>query len=132
MINVSKFEEEFPKDFSDRERISFELGIKLGALFHLAMGMPISKNEVTIRDIERGLESSIKCQPYVMDVKVTIDGEKVLGNKADEFDYSSINPVCLGAEISLRYKRWLVKGVLEWDDENNYPIMYVKELSSAE
>ena len=34
----------FPTDITSKERAIFEVGIKLGALYHIAMGMPISKD----------------------------------------------------------------------------------------
>lgn len=129
-VFMTKFDIIFPKDFSDRERASFELGIKLGALFHIAMGMPITKNKDTIQSIEKGLESSIKCQPFVKDVRVTINPKQVFGSKEDEFDYSSIHPACLSAKIHLVYNDIDIVGNLQWDEEGKYPIMYVEKINA--
>ena len=122
-------DEKFSKEISDKERAIFEVGIKLGALYHIAMGMPISKNPETIESIETALENSIKSQPYVTDVEVLINQEKVRGTKSHEFDYSEIHSAILEAEIKLEYKGIQIIGVLEWNDELEYPLMYIKEIS---
>jgi hypothetical protein len=121
-------DKKFPIDFSPKERAIFEVGIKLGALYHIAMGIPISKNPETIESIETALENSIKSQPYVTEVEVIINQDKVLGTKSHQFDYSEINSTILEAEIHLEYKNLRVTGVLEWNEELEYPLMYIKEI----
>ena len=39
----------FSSDLSERERACFETGIKLGALYHILSGIPISSNENVIK-----------------------------------------------------------------------------------
>jgi hypothetical protein len=118
----------FPKDLTSRDRAIFELGIKLGALYHISMGMPISKDPKTISSIETGLARSIRSQPYVTDVEVIINQEKGEGTKTHEFDYSQINPSTLEAIIQLKYQNIEVTGVIEWNEEMHYPLMYIKEI----
>ena len=55
----------FSPNLSLRERASFETGIKLGALYHILCGIPISSDEKIIKSIEKGIEAAISCQPYV-------------------------------------------------------------------
>ena len=119
----------FSKNITDKERAAFELGIKLGALFHISIGIPISNRGEVIETIEHALENSILCQPYVTSVHVRILNRESIGNKQHEFDYSGINPKNLYAEISLNYKSVNIKGKLEWNDEINYPLMYIDEIS---
>ena len=121
-------DEKFPTDITFKERAIFEVGIKLGALYHIAMGMPISKDSTTIASIETALANSIKSQPYVTDAKVTINQKKVMGIKSHQFDYSQINSSILKAIIHLNYKDVAVTGVLEWNEDLNYPLMYIKEI----
>ena len=47
----------FSPDITDRERACFETGIKLGALYHIICGIPISNDEKTISSIEKGIEA---------------------------------------------------------------------------
>ena len=116
----------FPSDMTSKERAIFEVGIKLGAIYHLSMGIPISKNEETISSIEIALANSIKSQPYVKEVKVYLNRDYILGSKSHEFDYSEINCRILNATIQLQYKVAGVTGVLEWNEDLQYPLMYVK------
>ncbi len=118
----------FPTDLTSKERASFEVGIKLGALYHIAMGMPLSKNPDTIASIENALANSIKSQPYVTDVEVMINPEKVSGTKSHEYDYSEVNSAILEAVIRLTYKNVKVTGILEWNEMLQYPLMYIKEI----
>lgn len=121
-------DKKFPTDITSKERAIFEVGIKLGALYHIAMGMPISKDTSTITSIEIALANSIKSQPYVTDVKVLINKERVKGTKSHQFDYSQINSSILEAIIQLKYKDVAVTGVLEWNEDLNYPLMFIKDI----
>jgi dihydroneopterin aldolase len=128
MSEESIADSKFPKEFSKRERAIFEVGIKLGALYHIAMGFPISKDPETISSIETALARSIENQPYVTDVEVIINQENVKGTKLHEFDYSQIDSSILEAIIRLKYKDVQVTGVIEWNAELNYPLMYIKKI----
>ncbi|MHA1338763.1 MAG: dihydroneopterin aldolase family protein [Promethearchaeota archaeon] len=124
--DLEKFADNFfDKGISDRERAIFELGIKLGALFHIAMGIPISKDKTVIKAIEEGLKQSIECQPYVKKVKINILEEHIQGSKKHEFDYSIISPKNLKVEIELEYKNIKVSGIIKWIDKLNYPLMFI-------
>ena len=43
----------FSSDLSERERACFEAGIKLGALYHILCGIPITSDEKIIRRISK-------------------------------------------------------------------------------
>ncbi|MHA1727914.1 MAG: dihydroneopterin aldolase family protein [Promethearchaeota archaeon] len=119
----------FSSDLSDRERASFELGIKLGALFHIAIGIPISKDKEVINAVEKALQKSISCQPYVTSAKVKLLVNQIKGEKVHQFDYSSINPECLSAEIKVKFKNVNIEGKVEWNEELSYPLMYINKIS---
>ncbi|MCP4763761.1 MAG: dihydroneopterin aldolase [archaeon] len=121
-------DEKFPKNLTDRERAAFELGIKLGALFHMSMGIPVSKEESVLTSIENAFQKSIECQPYVSNVKVKLIQSKVSGKKEHQFDYSSIYPECLSAKIIIDYKGINIEGKIEWNEELNYPLMYISKI----
>ncbi|TFG19187.1 MAG: dihydroneopterin aldolase [Promethearchaeota archaeon] len=120
----------FSKDISERERASFEIGIKLGTLYHTIIGLPISSNPNTIESIEKGFEASISCQPYVKDVKVSILKEKISGDKTDEFDYDEISAPLINAEIILEYKNTRVIARVKWIDKLQYPLMYIEKIEN--
>lgn len=121
----------FHSDTTNRDRAIFELGIKLGALFHQFTGSPISNNPQQIALLERGIETSIESQPYVSKVEVKINPEGINSNPSSEFDYAEVNRKNLSATIQLQYENWNVTGKLEWISELNYPLMYIHEIRSV-
>ena len=100
----------------------FEAGIKLGALFHQFIGVPISFENVEL--LEKAMESCIKLQPFVVDAKVRIDRNK-LREKISSFGYTSLDAEMLSAEVTVRVEGKEVKAVLRWDEILRYPIMEV-------
>lgn len=131
MIDDEIIEGYFPEDLSNRERAAFELGIKLGALFHIAEGIPISKNEEILSSIEKGLESSLNCQPYVSSATVSLIREKIKGERKHEYDYSGINASILNAQINVKFQNVIIKGKLEWIEKINHPLMYKSEIKNG-
>ena len=119
----------FPPDLSDRERASFEIGIKLGALYHILCGMPISSNSSVINSIEKGIEASISCQPYVKSVKININRNQIQGDKSSEFEDDEITGKYIEAVVVLEFKTVEIKAKIEWIDELKYPLMFIEKLS---
>jgi hypothetical protein len=128
MLKDKIMEKFFPSDISDRERACFEVGIKLGALYHIASGMPVTADRTTLKNIEKGIESSISCQPYVKSVKIHLDEENIRGNKMNQFDYDEICGRNLKAEIALEYKNVHVIAIVEWIKKVDYPLMYIASI----
>mgnify|MGYP006288145283 CR=1 FL=1 len=119
----------FSKDLSLRERACFESGIKLGALYHILCGIPISTDEKVISSIERGIEASISCQPYVKSIKITLDQKKIQGDKSDQYDYDEVTGKIIRAELILEYKRVEVVAKIDWIEEMDYPLMFIENIS---
>jgi hypothetical protein len=119
----------FPSDLSDGERASFEIGIKLGALYHILSGMPISSNSSVIDSIEKGIEASISCQPYVKSVKVNINREQIQGDKSSEFEYDEITGKHIRAKIVLEFKSVEIIAKIEWVEKLKYPLMFIEKMS---
>ena len=122
----------FPSDLSDRERASFEIGIKLGALYHILCGMPVSTNSDVIDSIERGIEASISCQPYVKSVKLNINREQIKGDKSSEFEYDEITGKHIEAKVVLEFKSVEIIAKIEWIEELKYPLMYIEKISNKD
>ncbi|MHA1241571.1 MAG: dihydroneopterin aldolase family protein [Promethearchaeota archaeon] len=120
----------FPPNLSDGERASFEIGIKLGALYHILCGMPISSNSSIIDSIEKGIEASISCQPYVKFVKVNINRKQIQGNKSSEFEYDEITGKHIEAKVVLEFKSVEVIAKIEWIEELKYPLMFIEKISN--
>lgn len=98
----------------------FELGIKLGALFHQFIGVPIALENAEM--IERAIESCVRLQPYVVDVRVEIDRD-VLREKLSKFGYTTLSPEMLKAEVTVNVEGSRVKGYLKWSENMKYPLM---------
>ena len=119
----------FPTNLSERERACFEVGIKLGALYHILCGLPISSNVDIIKSIEKGIEASISCQPYVKNIKIHLNKDKIIGDKKSEFAYDDVSGEIINAEIDLEYESVKIKAVIKWIEDLNYPLMYIEKIS---
>ncbi|MFW9950042.1 MAG: dihydroneopterin aldolase family protein [Candidatus Thorarchaeota archaeon] len=120
----------FASDISDRERACFEIGIKLGALYHILCGLPISSNPRVIESIEKGIEESISCQPYVKSVKININRDKIQGSKETEFDYDELSGILIGATVVLEFNSVEITAKIKWIEELKYPLMFIEKIKS--
>ncbi|MDI6889148.1 MAG: dihydroneopterin aldolase family protein [Methanocellales archaeon] len=108
---------------SDKERALFEVGIKLGALYHQYVGMPI--NADMLDELEHVIEKSVSLQPYVSSVKVSIDREAVR-KRLNEFGYCELEGKMLDVKVEVRYKSARIVGRIKYDEERDYPMMFVE------
>lgn len=120
----------FSPNISLRERASFEIGIKLGALYHILCGIPISSNTKVIDSIENGIAAAISCQPYVKSVKINIDREKIKGDKSTEFEYDEITGKVINATVVLEYKSVEITAKVEWVEDLRYPLMFIEKITT--
>ena len=118
----------FSPELSNRERACFESGIKLGALYHILCGIPISSNENVIESIEKGIEAAISCQPYVDSVAVSLDRKKIVGDKKNQFDYDEISGKIIRAEILVKYKSVEIVAKIDWVENLQYPLMFIEKI----
>ena len=118
----------FSPDLSERERACFETGIKLGALYHILCGIPITSNEKVINSIEKGIETAIACQPYVQSVKITLDKNNIKGNKSTEFDYDEISGKIISAKLTLKYETIEILAKIDWIEDLQYPLMFIEKI----
>ncbi|TXT67344.1 MAG: Dihydroneopterin aldolase [Promethearchaeota archaeon] len=126
MDNIDKIY--FSPGVTKRERACFEAGIKLGALYHILCGIPISSDETVLSSIEKGIEASISCQPYVKKVVIKLNREKVAGEKTHEYDYDEITGKIIRAELILEFFNVRIFAKIDWVTELNYPLMYVEKI----
>ncbi|MFX0187207.1 MAG: dihydroneopterin aldolase family protein [Candidatus Hodarchaeota archaeon] len=118
----------FSPDLSDRERACFETGIKLGALYHILSGIPISSNDKIIKSIEEGIEAAVSCQPYVKSININLDKEKIIGDKNTEFDYDEITGKIIRAELVLEYESIEILAKIDWVEDLQYPLMFIEKI----
>lgn len=103
-----------------KEIAAFEAGIKLGALFHQFVGVPVSHKNAEI--LERAMESCVMLQPYVVNAEIRIDRKK-LSKKLSGFNYCSLEGDMIYARVEVEISGIKAAGVLKWDDEKKYPLM---------
>jgi len=109
---------------SDKERALFEVGIKLGALYHQYIGVPI--NPDMLEELERVIEKSVSLQPYVKNVKVLID-RGMMQKRLNEFGYCELEGKMLDVTVEVQYKSAKAVGRIKYDEERDYPMMFVEE-----
>jgi hypothetical protein len=107
---------------SASERAAFEAGIKLGSIYHQFVGTPVSLGNVEV--LERSIEEGVRIQPFVEDVTVKINRNK-LKNKRDEYDYDSMTGDMFNVELKIKYNEVSAIAKLEFIKELNYPLMYL-------
>ena len=113
-------------DISDRERAIFEGGIKLGAIYHQFIGVPISK-KTDFLALERTIEESVKTQPYTEYVKIKIDRKFINKNKSNEYDYHTLEGKMLDITLTIKYEGSTVKVRSRYIEELDYTLMYIEE-----
>jgi len=110
---------------SDAERAAFEAGIKLGTIYHQFVGVPLSTG--TVQTLEGAIEAASRVQPFVEDIKVTIDRSK-LRDKHGQYDYVPLTGDMLDVSLVVKYKRTRVKASMKFLKEMNYPLMYIERI----
>ncbi len=107
------------------ERASFEAGIKTATIYHQFVGSPVSLK--TVVTLEKAIENAILTQPYVKSVDVKID-RSVLPEMVDEFSYVSLTGDMIDAVVVILIDGVEVKAEMRYDDELQYPLMYISEV----
>ncbi len=114
-------------DCEDSERVSFELGIKLGALFHQFIGTPVSSKN--IEKLQSAMESTTESQAFVNSAEVKIKPEqKSEVSELGPFDYTTLTGEMIEAEIEVEYEGLTALGKMEYVEEMDYPLMYVERI----
>jgi len=118
----------FPSTLNNRERACFESGIKLGALYHILCGIPISRDQKVISSIEKGIEASLACQPFVKKVEINLDRDKIRGEKSNEFDYDEITGIIIRAKVIVEFESVEITARIDWVKDLEYPLMFIDKI----
>ncbi|MCP1661853.1 MAG: hypothetical protein D5R99_00485 [Methanocalculus sp. MSAO_Arc1] len=105
---------------TEREMAVFEAAIKLGALYHQFVGTPVSPE--TADTIEAAIESAVRLQPYVTDVRVSLDRSVMLENP---FGYSEVQGRMFDVTVSTKVGDATCTARLNY--ENGYPMMSIQD-----
>ncbi len=125
---MKKNPEEIAEDYfgcNDRERAAFELGIKLGALFHQFVGAPVSSENIEV--LERAIEKTTERQAFVKNAEVHIIPKGLERRTESVFhDYTTLSGDMLDATVEVDFKGINAKGRLKYVEELDYPLMYIE------
>jgi hypothetical protein len=110
---------------SQRERVVFEAGIKLGTIYHQFVGTPLSSTSV--ESLERAIQDGVRVQPFVKDVKVHISRD-ALRRKSDEYDYQTLTGPMMEVTLTVKMDGVTVMAEMRYIEELHYPLMYVRSI----
>ncbi len=108
---------------SDKERAIFEAGIKLGSIYHQYTGIPV--NHSNVEDLERAIEKAVSVQPFVSNVKVHIDREKI-GRNVSSYKYKTLLADMMDVSVVIDYGNSVIEGEMTFIPEMEYPLMRFK------
>lgn len=110
----------------DRDNALFEAGIKLGALYHQFTGSPVNLN--TAASLEKAIQESISVQPFVEDISVSIDREKLKARLNGEFGYTELQGPMLKVSIKVKYGSAGVTVGMKYEPDLDYPLMKIEKI----
>ena len=115
-----------------REALLFEAGVKLGGVFHQYIGMPVSAQ--TSEGLARTIEAAVRLQPFVREVRVSIDVERGGPLGEGRFAYRYLAPEMLVVQVTLQDGATTVVAAMDHRPDLRYPLMRVLtvEETSAE
>jgi hypothetical protein len=111
---------------TDGERAAFEAGIKLGAIYHQFIGAPVCLGNVDA--LEKTIEEGTKVQPFVEGVVARIDRDYLSKKKRNAYDYLTISEKMLNVNLRVKYGTAEADCELKYQEELNYPLMYIKKM----
>jgi hypothetical protein len=114
---------------TDRERATFEAGIKLAAVYHQFIGTPVSA--YSVESLERAIEEGVKVQPFVESVNVRIHRDR-LRMKRNEYDYQSLTGEMLDVKVTIRIGKVRAVGEMRYLEDIRYPLMYVSSVEDLD
>jgi hypothetical protein len=112
---------------TDRDRATFEAGIKLGSILHQYLGTPLTRKTAGV--LERAIEAGARVQPLVDDVRVRIDRKSI--RLRGPYRYAVLTEDMLNIEVTIRVGHARAVGVLRYVPDLDYPLMYLKEIRTA-
>lgn len=108
---------------TDREQALFEVGIKLGGLFHQFIGVPIAPR--TAPSLARAIEGAVGLQPFVRRVRVRLRPELEGKGGTGRFGYHYLTARMIEAEVVVRVGTSTVRARLSFRRDLRYPLMEV-------
>lgn len=114
---------------TDRERATFEAGIKFGTLYHQFVGTPVSPSSAG--SLATAMEAAIENQPFCRSVDVQIHEERLAESiqtgPGEDGGYTELTGEYLTVEMTIEREGAVVEASMELD-EAGYPLMQVDEI----
>lgn len=117
-------EEDYFRNLSNRERAIFEGGISMGALYHQFVGTPV--NIESCNSLEKAIEESILLQPAIINVNVSLN-KNLIKDACGSMNYTSLEGSMLEVTLTTNVGSDVISTCISYDEELEYPIMYIKE-----
>lgn len=114
---------------SRREALLFEAGVKLGGVFHQYLGIPVSPR--TAAGIARTIERAVALQPYVVEVRASIDPRRGGPVGRGRFAYRYLTPEMVDVTVRLRDGPEEVVARLVHRPDLRFPLMSVVRVRRA-
>ncbi len=112
---------------TDGERIAFELGIKLGALFHQFIGTPVSSKNIDV--LKEAMKNTVESQAYVISADVDINPRRSEDeDNLGPFDYTTLREEMVEAKVVVEYEDLKAVGRMEYVEEMDYPLMFIEKI----
>ena len=103
------------------ERLLFEVGIKLGGLFHQFIGVPVSS--ATAGGLARAIAAAVRLQPYVVRASVRIRPAAGGAAGRGRYGYRYLTAEMLSARVTVADGRARVTARLAYEPSLRYPMM---------
>jgi hypothetical protein len=108
---------------TSRELLLFEAGIKLGAIFHQYLGIPVSPR--TAPGLARTIEAAVRLQPFVADARVRVVPRRGGPVGRGRYAYRYLTAEMLSVNLTLADRGHRVRARLEYRKDLRYPLMSV-------
>ena len=106
-----------------REALLFEAGVKLGGVFHQYLGIPVTPR--TAPGVARTIARAVALQPYVVEVRATIDPRKGGPPGRGRYGYRYLTAEMVDVTVRLRDGPEEVVARLAQRADLRYPLMSV-------
>ena len=110
---------------TEPERACFEAGIKLGALFHQFVGVPL--NPSNTKHIENAMREAVLSQPYVVGAEVRLDA-LLVKESLSHFGYCTLEGRMIDAMVTVELGKVRAIARLKQVDALKYPLMWVEKV----
>ena len=111
---------------SARERACYEAGIKMGTIYHQFVGTPVNLSNVS--QLERAIEDSIRVQPFVKDVRISIEKDSFVKD-GDRYSYRSLTGEMIDAVVTIELEDVTLVSEMRYDEELGYPLMFISYIN---